>query len=100
MPLPPIISLAHATVSRHLDVQNAFDKAAWASLSFPSSNNWAWRPSRHCDAVMFSIIQARRSWEYLSAASYAPIAHPVDIQPTAERVIFKTFAVSRKELPP
>src|SRR4029077_15370031 len=116
MPLPPSISLAHATVSRHLDVQNAFDKAACASLSFPSSNNCAWRTSRHCDAVMFSIIRARRSWiswndpigfpnwrrscAYFSEASYRPHAHPGDIQPTAYRVIFKTFAVSRKELPP
>src|ERR1700720_655180 len=116
MPLPPHISLAHATVSRHLDVQNAFDRAACASLSLPSVNNCAWRTSRHCDAVMFSILRARRSWiswnepmglpnwrrswAYLSAASYAPIAHPVDIQPTAYRVIFKTFAVSRNELPP
>ena len=31
MPLPPSNSRAHATVSRHLDVQNALASAAWAS---------------------------------------------------------------------
>src|SRR5437773_1160851 len=56
MPLPPRISLAHATVSRHLEVQNAFDSAAWASLSLPSACNCAWLTIRHCDAVMFSIL--------------------------------------------
>src|SRR5260370_30722120 len=40
----------------------------------------------------------KRSWEYLSAFSYAPIAHPVASHATMKRVIFKTLAVSRKEL--
>src|SRR5258706_3972116 len=40
----------------------------------------------------------KRSWEYLSAFSYAPIAHPVASHATMKRVIFNTLAVSRKEL--
>src|SRR3954453_1697822 len=37
MPLPPSRSRAHATVSRHLAVANAFASAACASVSLPSA---------------------------------------------------------------
>ena len=37
MPFPPHTSRAQATVSRHLAVQNAFESAACASVSFPSA---------------------------------------------------------------
>src|SRR5438477_10374345 len=61
MPLPPRSSRAHATVSRHLAVQNALASAACASVSLPSACSCACRVIRHCDAVMLAIILARRS---------------------------------------
>src|SRR6266478_2172405 len=61
MPLPPNNSRAHATVSRHFDVVKALASAACASLNFPSACNCAWRTIRHCEAVMFASIFARRS---------------------------------------
>src|SRR5882724_1258202 len=70
----------------------------------------------HCEAVMLASILAsrsctswndpiglpncKRSWQYLSAFSYAPIAHPVASQATRYRVIFKTRAVSRNDVSP
>src|SRR6267378_4059165 len=61
MPLPPSSSRAHATVSRHLAVQNALASAACASVNLPSACSCAWRTIRHCEAVMFAIILASRS---------------------------------------
>src|SRR6267378_622260 len=114
MPLPPSSSRAHATVSRHLAVVKALASEACASVILPSASNWDMRTRRHCEAVMLASIFARRSctiwnepiglpnckrsWLYLSAFSYAPIAHPVASHATMKRVIFKTLAVSRKEL--
>src|SRR6266849_7134097 len=106
MPLPPHNSRAQATVSRHLAVVNALASAACASVSLPSACNCAMRTTRHCEAVMLAIILARRSctswndpigfpnckrsWQYLSAFSYAPMAHPVASHATMNRVIFRT----------